>query len=113
MNCRAVDAQVYTWAAEDYAEYWKLYDLSLSGAYSGSNLFCFVLKFSLNIVVTIHFNFHYSSSFCFSLQTKSYPFQVKMMLKHLKFLRDVKIVTEYLPPYNSTDIIVISSFRAP
>lgn len=32
MDRRTTEAHVYTWIAEDYAEYWKLIGLSLGGS---------------------------------------------------------------------------------
>lgn len=35
MDRKAVDGRIHTWSAEDFAEYWKLIDLSLPRAYNG------------------------------------------------------------------------------
>lgn len=53
MDRRAVKAHVYTWIAEDYAEYWKLIGLSLGGstAFDGS---IYTIKIHFKYYFTCH-----------------------------------------------------------
>lgn len=81
MNKRVVKVHVYTWEAEDYAEYWKLICLSLGGSFKTVSVWVLLSAYWLT-----HFSF-------FSKKILSTTNDIEV--KRTNSQHDVKIVAKY------------------